>query len=313
MIEKQKIFPTRKYIQKIVNNELHNAPPSLRQELTQKLTENRQSLNKKIIFNIIHKIQKKYKESQVEAGDAVGILAAQSIGEPGTQMTLRTFHYAGTAVGFLSGGFSRIREIVDANINIKNPSMRIEANECVNIHLLRKRIENTKKIDFALIHHKYGEEKDIIYTRGSNLKEVLNIVGINREKTTTNDIREIENILGIEAARQSIIDQISEIYKNEDLPIDLRHIILIADAMTVNGKVEGLNRIGIMKHKKSPICRACFEETVSTIYNASVYCEYEDVNGIMENVLIGTHINIGTGRVDLELCRRENNGGKESE
>jgi len=300
---------SKEYIEKKISNDLHTLPYSLQQETLEKLTQINDKLTETILNNVLTTIHHKYIHAKVEEGDSVGIIAAQSLGEPGTQMTLRTFHYAGVQTEFLSGGLNRIEEITNATNHIKNPSMIIYPKNGANINDLIKKIEALQGINFAIHYKENGH--NIIQTGGSNLRNVLTIPGVDTNKTTTNDIHEIYKVLGIEAARESIIDQLYYIYTTQKLDVDIRHIILVADLMTMNGKVESIGRLGIMKHKNSVIARASFEGTLSHLYNASVFSQHDKLEGIAENIVTGKHVNIGTGRVGLNLCpvekKKQNN------
>lgn len=290
-------------ISELVHNDLHSAPESLQQETIEKLTERSTELTEYKIKKILRRIKSKYEQSKIETGSPVGVVAAQSIGEPGTQMTLRTFHIV-TKVGFVTGGLDRIVEIVNATKNIKNPTMQIEISNGASVKLLLEKIGELKNIRTAEVSREHG--RNIIYTRGSNLNGVLSIEGVDSQKTITNDIREIEFVLGIEAARDSIIQQLFDIYSGENLEIDIRHIILIADMMTVNGEVEAIGRDGVINHKSSVIARMAYEETMGILYEAGWLSDEDKLNGISENVIIGKVINVGTGRSGINL---EFNGG----
>ena len=285
-------------ISELVKNDLHTTPESLQEEAIEKLTERSAELTELKIKQILRMIKTKYEQSKIETGSPVGVVAAQSIGEPGTQMTLRTFHIV-TKVGFVTGGLDRIVEIVNATKNIKNPTMQVEISNGANVKLLLEKIGDLKNIRTAEVSPEH--DRNIIYTRGSNLSGVLSIEGIDKQRTITNDIREIEFVLGIEAARDSIIQQLHDIYTTEGLEIDIRHIILIADMMTVNGVVEAIGRAGVINHKSSVIARMAYEETMGILYEAGWLSNEDKLNGISENVIIGKVINVGTGRSGISL------------
>ena len=299
-----KEFYERDFIERLVRNDLHETPDNLQNETICKLLKyDREIISVRKIKNILHTIRNKYDSAKMTPGDAVGILAAQSTGEPGTQITLRTFHYAGTRVGFVSGGLDRIQEIINATKRIKQAMMEIYLNGDIDCEEIISKLEVVDGIDTVTLSHHNG--KEIIYTQGSNLESVLLIPGIDKIKTTTNDIREIERVLGLEAARQSIIEQLYDIYESEGLSIDIRHIILIADMMTVNGEVESLGRNGVMRSKKSPVSKMAFESTISSLYKASVLSEEDKLEGVTENIIAGKLVNIGSGRSDIVLALKE--------
>lgn len=326
---------------------------------------------------------KHYLNSLAEPGECVGLVTAQSIGEPGTQMTLNTFHFAGVAEMNVTTGLPRLIEILDARKSISTAMMTIYLkkpynkgkdlesvvkklratyleefiNEIrVNIAMLEmelvidtkkllnqglrmdrivKLVKNSfKNFDFKLkddlivakptskedplkqlyrlrekvkqvfvlgvkgISHvlpvKRGEEY-IIVTAGSNLKDVLSLDFVDATKTRTNNILEIEKLLGIEAARQAIVDEVYDIIQRQGLNVDIRHILLIADTMCFNAKVQGVTRYGIVKEKPSVLARASFETPIRHFIEASIIGEREHLHSVLENVMINQPIPIGTG------------------
>ena len=342
---------------------------------------------------LIRKLKQAYDRAHVEAGEAVGTVAAQSVGEPGTQMTMRTFHYAGVTELNVTLGLPRLIEIVDARKDIATPTMdiyfdeerrndeefvRTLANQIgkstindilkdfnlnygtmeVEAVLDSKKIEE-KRLDReeinAVIEKTFkksvinGDEliissaksdkseskfeirelrlladkvrdlqisgikgigkviirKDdkewIIHTEGSNLKEILDMDGIDHVRTTTNNIHEIGEVLGIEAARQSIINEAQNTLSEQGLSVDVRHIMLVADIMTSEGHVKSIGRHGISGEKSSVLARAAFEETGKHLLHASIRGEVDDLTGIIENIIIGQPIPLGTGSVGVKM------------
>ena len=141
----------------------------------------------------------------------------------------------------------------------------------------------------------------IIHTEGSNLKEILDMDGIDHVRTTTNNIHEIGEVLGIEAARQSIINEAQNTLSEQGLSVDVRHIMLVADIMTSEGHVKSIGRHGISGEKSSVLARAAFEETGKHLLNASIRGEVDDLTGIIENIIIGQPIPLGTGSVGVKM------------
>ena len=288
---------SREIIEKLVCNDLHKISETVQEETIEKLMEyNSLELTQPKIKEILKRINAKYEQAKISEGESVGVIAAQSIGEPSTQMILRNFHYAGTLSKHTTGGLQRIQEIINAAYNMKEPMMEIIVNGNRKPESVLKEVQKLKNIKVAKLSHEH--DRTVIYTDGSNLKEVLKIRDV---KVTTNNIKEIEHVLGVEAARQSIINQLYDIYESEGLSIDLRHFTLVADMMTVNGTVESLSRIGIMKHKDSIIARMAYEETMPIIYDAGQYGMEDRLDGIAENIIVGIVINRGTGKSDIEL------------
>ncbi len=332
-----------------------------------------------------------YKRAFMEPGEAVGIIAAQSIGEPGTQMTLRTFHYAGVREQNVTLGLPRLIEIVDArripstpimtvyltkkcrkskeaateiarNIihtriedlseaiyegplkdeivvklsktmmedrrvtikELKNllelPNCTIKARNCTikargdRVNIKPEKAENLKKllpkvasfhikgvpkIKRVLVTEEGGEW--VIRTDGSNLPRVLEVSTVEAPRTTTNNVHEIAKTLGIEAARNSLINEANGVLEEQGLDVDIRHIMLVADTMTSTGEVQQIGRHGISGKKSSVLARAAFEITVPNIVKASVTGESDPLDGVTENVIVGQSIPIGTGLVELYM------------
>ncbi|MFB6254655.1 MAG: DNA-directed RNA polymerase subunit A'' [Halobacteriaceae archaeon] len=147
-----------------------------------------------------------------------------------------------------------------------------------------------------------GQEEFVLYTEGSAFGKVLEIEGVDASRTTCNNIHEIRNTLGIEAAREAIIDETMNTLEEQGLDdVNVRHLMLVADIMTNTGNIESIGRHGISGSKNSVLARAAFEVTVSHLLDAAVYGEVDDLNGVTENVIVGKPIKLGTGDVDLRM------------
>ena len=356
----------------------------------------RRDLTDDELDKLVDKLKTAYDRAHVEAGEAVGTVAAQSVGEPGTQMTMRTFHYAGVTELNVTLGHPRLIDIVDARKDIATPTMDIYFEEDkrydeefvktlankigkstindilddFNLNYAEMQVEATlsdKKIDerrlvkediIQKIEADFKKEKPeingnliiikpkqdgddrhrirnlrlladkvrdlqisgvkkigkviirkdeewVIHTEGSNLKEILSLDGIDPKRTTTNSIREIEDVLGIEAARQSIINEANNTLSEQGLTVDVRHIMLVADIMTSEGEVKSIGRHGISGEKSSVLARAAFEETGKHLLNASIRGEVDDLTGIIENIIIGQPIPLGTGSIGVKMAKNE--------
>ena len=139
-----------------------------------------------------------------------------------------------------------------------------------------------------------GEEY-IIITAGSNMNDVLQLDDADVFRTTTNNIFEIEKVLGIEAARQAIINEVYKVIESQGLNVDMRHIMLVADTMCTSGTVKGITRYGVVSEKSSVLARASFETPIKHILNAAMLGEIDELNSVVENVMINQPIPIGTG------------------
>ena len=108
-------------------------------------------------------------------------------------------------------------------------------------------------------------------------------------------IFEIANILGIEAARQAIINEVLKVIEAQGLNVDVRHIMLVADTMCANGEVNGITRYGVVSEKASVLARASFETPIKHIINAALVGEVDQLNSVVENVMLNQPVPIGTG------------------
>ena len=350
---------------------------------------------------ILERVIREYQSTRIEACEAVGIIAAQSIGEPGTQMTMRTFHYAGVAEINVTLGLPRLIEIMDARKEPSTPTMtiylepeyandrdrsrevswKIEAAPLhefgdittdmekmqvvvnINTKVCEKRKIASKEVmekapknirdrrHYRDFEHEIDEEsaritfspKDpesyqnlfqlaehvrnvivqgiddiervvvrketgeyILYTEGSNLKDVFDVVGVDTTRTRTNNISECASVLGIEAARNAIIFEALSTLGEQGILVDVRHIMLVADMMCMDGEVKQIGRHGIAGEKESVLSRAAFEVTVNHLLDAAVANEIDELSGVTENVIVGQPIQLGTGDVKLIALKPEN-------
>ncbi|KQC03829.1 MAG: DNA-directed RNA polymerase subunit A'', partial [Methanoculleus sp. SDB] len=322
-------------------------------------------------FNkIFTQVGVEYEYTRIEPAEAVGVIAAQSIGEPGTQMTMRTFHYAGVAEINVTLGLPRLIEIMDARKTPSTPTMTIYLTseyatsrdrarevswqiEAAPLHefgdiitdmvemqvvvQLNREVCDRRKITVQDVmekapkkirdRHHYrdfeAEEEEktatltfypknresyqnlfqlaefvrnvivqgiddiervvvrkeegeyILYTEGSNLKDVFEVEGVNTNRTRTNNIAEISEVLGIEAGRNAIIDEALSTLREQGISVDVRHIMLVADMMCMEGEVKQIGRHGIAGEKESVLSRAAFEVTVNHLLDAAVANEVD--------------------------------------
>ena len=162
----------------------------------------------------------------------------------------------------------------------------------VNRVMIRK-----KKID-------EGDDEKVEYeilTEGSNFKQLMRVLGVDPRNSYTNHIHEIAETLGIEAARNAIIKEAKEVMEKQGLEVDDRHMMLVADLMTFSGDIRQIGRHGISGENASILARAGFEVTVKHLLDAAVRGEEDHLVGIIENVIVGQEIAIGTGMVDLTI------------
>ncbi|WP_276814608.1 DNA-directed RNA polymerase subunit A'' [Desulfurococcus amylolyticus] len=348
-------------------------------------------ITRETVERFIEHIIERYHSSLIEPGEAVGTIAAQSLGEPSTQMTLRVFHYAGVREYNVTLGLPRLIEIVDARKKPETPIMeiylvdeyrrseekareiarKIESTYLENVTreldidliegVVRVRldpemledkglsveviIKKLKELDVGevsrgddpyeviislreeyldyskleklrskllglhlkgikeirkVIIQKRGDEY-VIISEGSNLEEIMRIEGVDWRRVYTNNIHEIERVLGIEAARQAIIKEIKEILDDQGLDVDIRHIMLLADMMTWTGHVRQIGRMGVAGEKPSVLARATFEMTVQKLLESAATSEEDRLYGVTENIIIGQTIPVGTGMVQIYM------------
>jgi DNA-directed RNA polymerase subunit A" len=164
-----------------------------------------------------------------------------------------------------------------------------------------KGIEEVSRVVIRKEETDDGEEF-VLYTEGSAFSDVLEIDGVDASRTTCNNIHEIYRTLGVEAARESIIDETKDTLEEQGLDdVNVRHLMLVADIMTNQGTVESIGRHGISGSKESVLARAAFEVTVNHLLDAAIQGEVDDLDGVIENVIAGKPVAIGTGDVDLRM------------
>ena len=421
-------------------------------------------LNKLAFDNIIEEILYKFKNGFAEPGEMIGTITAQCIGEPATQMTLNTFHYAGVAAkSNVTRGVPRLKELLSVSKNIKNPSLSIylnnieetdlpkikqiknsinttyikdvvirtsiyfdpditdtssiihdneineivinnklwnefmdkndynceegcnENNICpyilvievskkklldrnVDMNLIGNTINNLYNIsktdstvecllsndniandrlllrirlnegdenedDFNLLKameksilneklnginnitdanirkktYKYVTDEGDIYDKkevildsaGTNLLNVLGLDDVNKINTISNDIHEVLNVLGIEAARNILIEEFMDVINSAGASLNHRHIEVLVDTMTFNGNIMSIDRFGINRGNYGPLAKASFEEMTDQLYKSAIFGEIDECNGVSANVIFGQESNCGTGISDI--------------
>ena len=418
--------------------------------------------NRKGLELLLATINTEYKNALCSAGEMVGILAAQSIGEPTTQMTLNTFHFAGvSSKSNVTRGVPRIEELLSLSENPKNPSVTVylRSDEQTNIEkaqqlkyeleftclkdvtktvsicfdpddmhtlieedkplmeeyakfqelleechgdtfeepdgrskwimrfefdrvsMLEKNIsmddihfaiEYSYKSALSCIYSDYNADKlvlrvrldkaltsskqksldqsDEIYklknlqhnmlhniilrgvdkipkvvlrksvnqlvfkdgnynkediwvldTVGTNLKDILALHHIDNRKTYTNDIQETFRVLGIEAARQAILNEIEEAISFDGTYINYHHISILCDRITATKQMVSVFRHGINNDNIGPIAKASFEETPEMFLRAARHAELDLMTGVSANVMVGQEGYFGTGAFQLML------------
>ena len=349
------------------------------------------------LITVAHRM---YTSHLMDQNESAGVMAAHSLGEPATQMNLRTFHFAGVANVNVTEGLPRIIEIVDARREPSTPSMTIPLkglaaeDEGVAKHVASE-IEITSLIDVASIETDITNQKLIvvpdarkmeergltiddiveklnkikavrgmvtrqdydivigsdepsfkklqqmydavrnaklkgvegiqrailqmnkatgkweIVTEGSNLEEVLQLESVEAENVMTNSVLEVADVLGIEAARNSIIHEAMTTMEHAGLDVDVRHVMLVADVMTNDGTVRAIGRHGVSGKKSSVLARAAFEITAAHLLHAATVGEVDHLEGVTENIIVGQPVTLGTGAVKLIYTPKKKKGENE--
>jgi DNA-directed RNA polymerase II subunit RPB1 len=412
------------------------------------------NFNRLALDYIVGHIYQQFFSSICQPGELVGIISAQSIGEPSTQMTLNTFHFAGiSSKSQVTRGLGRFKEVLSATRKIKSPYLTVylkedfkynkfKATQVINdiaiikikdlvvsteiyyeneinitgtendlmsvykifdaidqettkdiinpwvlsIELNKKKLldKNIKMIDIyykiiskfnndyediscifsddnsdqlifkiqcinksttaetdqegiiellkiletTILHDlelsgvrniinasmskyenvtQYDEETNnyvkkpewVIDTTGSNLLEIYNHPAVDAYKTISNDIHEVMNVFGIEAARSLIINEIHDIFEQSSSNVNFRHLALLADVMTNKGYIMSIDRHGINKSNRGPLAKCSFEETPDIILKAALFAETDNINGVSSNIMLGQEPPIGTGSIDI--------------
>ncbi|MFC4541118.1 DNA-directed RNA polymerase subunit A'' [Halosolutus amylolyticus] len=377
-----------------------NLPRRLKDEVYETL-EGRGDATVEDADELAKAVEARYVDTRVDPLDPVGTVSAQSIGEPGTQLTMNTFHYAGVAEIDVTQGLPRLIELVDARKTPDTPMMTVhledeyatererahevvwkieatkilalgdvstnvadmrvqislnddtlrermitpeEVAEIIEDHLGVSTVQQGTQIQFGPEEPSYrdllqlveelrditfkgieevsrvvirreemddGSEEFVLYTEGSAFGDVLEIEGVDASRTTCNNIHEIHRNLGIEAAREAIIEETNNTLAEQGLDdVNVRHLMLVADIMTNRGEIESIGRHGISGSKESVLARAAFEVTVNHLLNAAIHGEIDDLDGVTENVIVGKPIKLGTGDVDLRMGSTSSGGGQ---
>ena len=350
----------------------------------------------------------KYTKAKVDPGEAVGAVAGQSIGEPATQMTLKTFHFAGVASMNITSGIPRIKEIINYTQKISTPviyAKLVQEDDITAAKIVKGRIEKIKlervckyikeiispegcyikvKLDKEYINSSHleitiqkiresillnkkklnlklrenhviikNESKLIIYPpetdrnylyfsleimmknlpeiiisgistvnrivinkkdddekkymlaiEGTGLLDIMKTDGIDYKHCTSNNVGEIVNTLGIEAARKSIIYELNYTFAGHSIHVDQRHLGLISDLMTFKGTVLGFQRFSMIKMKDSVFLNSSFERTTDVLFDAAIYSKNENLRGVSESIITGKTAKIGTGVFQLLMDKK---------
>jgi DNA-directed RNA polymerase II subunit RPB1 len=149
--------------------------------------------------------------------------------------------------------------------------------------------------------YKMADDNWMLETDGVALSKILPVTYVDYKKTISNDIIEILNVLGIEAVRMALINELRAVLNFYGIYVNYRHIATLCDVMTHKGKLTSITRHGINRLDCGPLRKCSFEETVEILLEAAVYNENDMLKGITENIILGQLAPFGTGSFDLVL------------
>jgi len=278
----------------------------------------------------------------VKIGEAVGVIAAQSIGEPGTQLTMKTFHAGGIAGKDITMGLPRVEEIFEAR-SPKSLSIMAEISGKVKITELE-----TGEIEIKVTSlDKKAEIPEVKYTVDPTSEIVVNdgqLVTPGEELTLGYlDLKELFALKGIRETQRYIIDQIQKVYSSQGVPLDDKHIEIVVSKMfnkvqiisggdsdflpgeiTTKDNFEESNKrvvaeggtpaqarvilLGISKsslNTDSFLSAASFQETTRILSEAACSGQVDKLRGLKENVIVGKLIPVGTGYTGKKLKKKK--------
>ncbi len=264
----------------------------------------------------------------VQVGEAVGIIAAQSIGEPGTQLTMRTFHTGGVAGDDITQGLPRVEEIFEA----RKPKGLAIITEFAGVAELR---DTKKKREVIVTNHETGETKTYLIPYGSRIKIMDGAVLEAGDELTEGSVNphDILKIKGVRAVQDYMLQEVQRVYRLQGVEINDKHIEVIVRQMLkkvriesngdseflpgtlvdildfddVNEKLEEEGKepaegkqvlLGITKASlatNSFLSAASFQETTKVLTEAAIKGKVDPLIGLKENVIIGKLIPAGTG------------------
>jgi len=173
--------------------------------------------------------------------------------------------------------------------------------QALKVALPKVIVEGIPTVNRAVINeeNKDGGTQYHLLIEGTGLSEVMGSPGIDGRFTTTNHIIEVEQTLGVEAARTSISSEISYIMNAYGIGIDTRHMLLLSDIMTFKGEVLGITRFGVARMRESVLMLASFEKTTDHLFDAAVHGRTDAVDGVSECIIMGIPVPVGTGMFKL--------------
>ena len=264
----------------------------------------------------------------VQVGEAVGIIAAQSIGEPGTQLTMRTFHSGGVAGGDITQGLPRVEELFEAR-KPKGLAIITEIAGTANLN------DTKKKREIIVTNRETGESKAYLIPYGSRIKVADGAELEAGDELTEGSVNphDILRIKGLRAVQDYMIQEVQRVYRLQGVEINDKHIEVIVrqmlkkirieesgdteflpgtnvdrlefedvnEALEAEGKEPATGEQIIMGITKASLATnsflsaASFQETTKVLTEAAIKGKVDPLVGLKENVIIGKHIPAGTG------------------
>lgn len=175
--------------------------------------------------------------------------------------------------------------------------MSIKVKGCEGIERVYTREAKLNKWDPEKGHYK--EPQWILETEGTNLLGSMENPHIDHTKTISNNIIEIYEIFGIEAARQALLNELRTVLSFDGSYVNYRHLSLLVDTMTCRGALTSMTRHGINRLDNGVLTKASFEETVEVLTDAAAFGEIDNLRGISDNIMLGQTIPAGTGVMDI--------------
>ena len=264
----------------------------------------------------------------VQVGESVGIIAAQSIGEPGTQLTMRTFHSGGVAGGDITQGLPRVEELFEAR-KPKGLAIITEIAGTANLN------DTKKKREIIVTNRETGESKAYLIPYGSRIKVADGAELEAGDELTEGSVNphDILRIKGLRAVQDYMIQEVQRVYRLQGVEINDKHIEVIVrqmlkkirieesgdteflpgtnvdrlefedvnEALEAEGKEPATGEQIIMGITKASLATnsflsaASFQETTKVLTEAAIKGKVDPLVGLKENVIIGKHIPAGTG------------------
>ena len=140
----------------------------------------------------------------------------------------------------------------------------------------------------------------ILDTDGSNFLDVITHPAVDSSRLISNDIHETYNVLGVEAVRTLLIREILEVIDDAS-NVDRRHVSMLVDMMTYRGGLISIDRNGMKLTEAGPLAKCSFEEADQQLYKAAIFADYDNLEGVSGNIMLGQVPPCGTGVVDIQL------------